>query len=625
MSARPAVNTIPKVQGLLQAFAGMMEGNPFVVEQDSVDGPASLDETYSWPWYGAQRLADIAWSAGLGNFAGMLTEACGRVVVTTTYSGMGCAEMVCPMISSAWASLGAQVSFKLYSATDVDATCRRVLQCHKEDSQPEHVFGDVLERIPKALRDSLIRKGERLRALLAARACEAERQGMQVDALSAYKAEQTKRLGLKYVAAVKAAFRQRVFSLDQECWCHRHRRMCQTCPVARAESASNRCGPTPGFSPGRQTPGEAKGALHIEIAGTTCVAWSSMGAGQGWLRESSLPCLVWCHWVLHSEPDIVIHECTRSFDQSLLQDILGSKYVVESAVTTPTDFGIPANRHRKYTLCRLKRRIAALVAPSASSRAEGLCGRGKSHAQQSLRGGGNLPAHVSTFQYNRSNLLSAFARNTLLAADIYLCAPDDMVRTWAAGLAQKRHATVSADGSFSEFLLPPGQRVRLEEYQRRHEKTNTDGNAVSIVNLMQSPSRFSSPKLDVCVPALLRGSHLFCLSPHARRPFLAEEHLVMQGIPLANMLPPTSRHSQFFPFNVRVDELMTETQVRRFAGNGMHLSQVGNTLMFALAGVAEAHLCHQRPQTVLAGLGKRKMHEADGISGCALKRQDTGY
>jgi hypothetical protein len=140
---------------------------------------------------------------------------------------------------------------------------------------------------------------------------------------------------------------------------------------------------------------------------------------------------------------------------------------------------------------------------------------------------------------------------------------------------------------------------------------------------MQSPSRFSSPKLDVCVPALLRGSHLFCLSPHTRRPFLAEEHLVMQGIPIPDMLPPTSRHAQFFPFKTRVSEVMKETETRRLTGNGMHLSQVGNTLLFALALAAEEHLRHQRLQCVLAAHGKRRLYDA--FTGGALKRRDTGY
>ncbi len=99
---------------------------------------------------------------------------------------------------------------------------------------------------------------------------------------------------------------------------------------------------------------KSEGQLWVEIAGSTCVAWSSLGDGEGWLHESSPPCLTWAWECVAARPDVVIHECTRHFDGEALASIWREDYTVESKVITPTQWGILAQRYCKYTVAMLK-------------------------------------------------------------------------------------------------------------------------------------------------------------------------------------------------------------------------------------------------------------------------------
>ena len=88
----------------------------------------------------------------------------------------------------------------------------------------------------------------------------------------------------------------------------------------------------------------------VEVAGTTCVAWSSVGAGWKWLDASSLPCLVWCYWVRGVLPDAVIHEITALYCTTVMLEIWAGCFDVSSVVCSPTVGGVPSSRRRKYTL-----------------------------------------------------------------------------------------------------------------------------------------------------------------------------------------------------------------------------------------------------------------------------------
>jgi hypothetical protein len=88
----------------------------------------------------------------------------------------------------------------------------------------------------------------------------------------------------------------------------------------------------------------------IEVAGTTCVAFSSMGSHWGWLDPSGLPCLVWLEWVFETEPDAVVHEIVPGCRTAVMERVLGPKYHINTSVTSPILWGVPSSRPRRYTV-----------------------------------------------------------------------------------------------------------------------------------------------------------------------------------------------------------------------------------------------------------------------------------
>jgi hypothetical protein len=153
-----------------------------------------------------------------------------------------------------------------------------------------------------------------------------------------------------------------------------------------------------------------KSGLRCEVAGSTCVAWSSRGKGEHLSHlESTLPVIVWL-WTLRLErPELVVHECTEHFQVSLLIAAVGDLYDIHSKVDqretcvvhctrvgggcitlrlivqkhsrssqggvqtlscgevgdagehqvfSPVDIGLPTQRRRRYTIMGLRRKAS---------------------------------------------------------------------------------------------------------------------------------------------------------------------------------------------------------------------------------------------------------------------------
>ncbi len=70
-----------------------------------------------------------------------------------------------------------------------------------------------------------------------------------------------------------------------------------------------------------------------------------------------VPFLCWVGLLLADQPDGVLHENVETFPPELLQRLLSRYYVCLSAVTTPSDHGMPVDRHRRLTWLVHKRII----------------------------------------------------------------------------------------------------------------------------------------------------------------------------------------------------------------------------------------------------------------------------
>ena len=125
-------------------------------------------------------------------------------------------------------------------------------------------------------------------------------------------------------------------SYQKERWCYVHEKFCPSCPPRRGQESHD---------------GDMDDMLWVEIAGTPCVAWSTMRrkaqtcTGR-WLHPTTLPTLVWLSWCKHCQPDILLHECTPLFDIKTVRDYILTGWSLHSFVFTPQALGLPAKRLR---------------------------------------------------------------------------------------------------------------------------------------------------------------------------------------------------------------------------------------------------------------------------------------
>ncbi|MCP4240020.1 MAG: hypothetical protein GY772_05620, partial [bacterium] len=251
-----------------------------------------------------------------------------HVVVTTSYSGIGCAEAALAWIRDAFQDAGVSLALHFHSATDISAVCRKVLASHVRGSRPEHIFGNVQASVPASTIARLEAMGAIYRERITARVS-AARLAKGMEHASDVRRAEVQRLGDKFAEKATKLLAEHELDLGAIGWCHVHEK---ECPLAPSTARSGR-------------------ALFLEVAGTTCVAWSSMGLRWGWLDPSAVPCLAWSFWMRARRPDIIIHENTPRFDLERLLALLGPElHAAVSQLTSPDDFGVPTRRWSRYAL-----------------------------------------------------------------------------------------------------------------------------------------------------------------------------------------------------------------------------------------------------------------------------------
>lgn len=282
-------------------------------------GPANVQECFEWAPHQLERHIARAALAGEDLLASMLDRP-PHIVLTTTYSGLGSAELAAGMVQTALKAKGVEVQLRCYSATDYNSLCRKT--CMHLANPPEHVFGDIMSWIPPGLARDL--------------------RDMQTEQLEKCKAEWTTNRSRKteLLAEHGRCFRDRAIQLLREhqwdpnmtSYCYKCKRSCRLAP--------------PDNISGRPR-------VHIEVSGHTCLPWSAAGSLRGWLSPEALPSLVWMFVTKAILPDHIINECTPRFDHSVFHEIFQGLYTVSPACFCPTQLGIPVQRMRKYTHLKL--------------------------------------------------------------------------------------------------------------------------------------------------------------------------------------------------------------------------------------------------------------------------------
>lgn len=326
----------------------------------------------------------------------------------------------------------------------------------------------------------------------------------------------------------------------------------------------------------------------MEVAGSTCVAWSTMGMQEGFLHQASImPWLAWARLMLESHPHVIIHECTPTYDEHGLNLMLGEVYHISSSIASPDDWGIPVRRTRKYTMC----------------------------VRKDIR---------TWWTWCRLSQTTMFGRPVVLGSTVYLQVPEEWRKNDLLKRAKK--AQVNLDGTFPVTdldMLPPGERERAVRHIRAYSAAAhsgtphsdrgqassmeersagtspagpEDGSPGSVwVDLSQEPTRRGLHLSKSLLPALCRNTRLFEVTQ--QRSLAPLQHFVVQGFPvvevwggLCDSESPTSLPPQYFPYcrdigkHVRRAGL-SDSVVRAVTGNGMHLSHVGSAMLFVLLNI----------------------------------------
>ncbi len=554
------------VEPLRQWPQGLCSGG--ALPQRHKEGPADYEALFCWP---TVALEQVRACMGATENA---PQAPHTIVLTTSYSGIGCAEAAAAMLAHAVSMSGIPDTrwgkLEVYRSIENTLVCQALLHSHKEASRPTHVFSDLLTLLHDTTLSSL--QGLQRRWL------DTYRSRLRNVVGAAQRKELLAKCSATYIAQAMRVLKRNPPNTNAAA-CTTHERECPLCPVVEP------------------------GQLHIEVAGSTCVAWSAMGLCEGWLHESSTPFLCWVQLLLHHQPHLIVHECTPSFDTVTLAALLQPHYDVSFCIASPDDLGFPCRRARKYSVC-VHRSKANLRCP-----------------------------------LDRENFLRVFAREVCTDASLYFQAPTDVLKKHIAAMAVKLQIEEPdlADRFTMADLLPPGDRDRLRRYceanearlQAQHGEPRPRGPLAKdrdecgggaphqggaaphqketvIVDLSQDPQRWKRPACPSLMPPLLQNSKMCELSTHCI--LLPLQHVVVQGFPVVELWDsPPHLPMEYFPFVRDLGRLfrklgLTESTVRSVTGNSMHLGHIGAVLLFCCMGVQLTDV-QQHARTGATGTG----------------------
>ena len=619
-------------------------------------GPRSFEQAMAWP----NQIADDMASHHAGLYANLRGRLSEPLVVTTHFSGIGCAEVCVSMLQERFHS-GSSPRVRFYSACESDREARALL-LHRGGSEPEHVFGDILSRIPL---DTL----QRLRQI-------------QFDAISQSGSlcEQARDECGSNMLGMMCRVLDSCKFVEKD-WCYKHQTKCCLKPTV---------------PPGTQ---------HGDITGSTCVAWSTLNKSGGrWLHESTLPCLVWIYWLLCSQPSWYLHECVQNFDHRTLAELLKTKYCTFSFCSSPRDLGLPANRWRRYTFGFNAQRILLhlevldsenggafdtlweqLIAlgkqeaedeeqaamsddpqqQEATGSEQGATRDDEDHQQQAAAG--DLPQlqEEEENQDKEKELMDIarerlqrdlpdmysemFKRRVSTGCEMYLQAPRSLVARYVSETCAARGLVfdsddAAADGSMSSLSGACFQ--RLVSYKKTVQKACDPERLRQfpwfVVNLQHTAS--FQPNVSHIVPALLTQSCLVMM--RARRDDVSSnrtvqvpasdvrlvlplDHFAIMSFPItftdscSSHSPghPASEWGKFFPWSVSwLLENCTSKDLRKLIGNGMHLHALGSALALMLAMCvpirenesADGHLAAAQPAEPSSSASQPECQASDG-------------
>jgi hypothetical protein len=451
---------------------------------------------------------------------------------------------------------GKSICVRLYSACEIDERARELLLLRQGIHAPEHVFGDILDRVEGVVLAKLIK--------LQTKFLEKAQQAGLTD-------KKRGKLGKQMVAAMRALLETMPFT--DTAHCHRHGKQCPLKP----------CGPD----------GKAiTEQMLIDAAGTTCKAWSHMRRGScraKWLHESTLPCLVWIYWLKHYAPDAFLHECTARFDHTQISMTLQDFFTVP-LVFSPVDIGIPSHRLRKYT-----------IGINVVKRCVGLLSDDGERVTYTCIEVARLTASEADIREGWAACFQKMFFSTLAAtASVFLQATDDQVDAFADEILESRGLVRVPDFKFHAVLKAADFQRMLGYRSLIKQKLfcNRLKSDCIIVDLQQTSGymnfRTSAPVIltHSMFYAFPTGS-LMSLRHGTSRLLLPLEYLAVQAFPIdvkamapgepdGEAGPLRDLHKRHFPWAFDDFTDFRLAHYTQLIGNSMNIAAVGSILLFVL-------------------------------------------
>lgn len=255
------------------------------------------------------------------------------IEAVTDYSGMECPRECCRQIGVAWPDLMERVKLELPPGQDVfvwsrssdsDKLCRQVLSSYSEqfDSGRSCVFGDIRERLPRAINDNL--------DVIARLRDPSEKQHMSK------RTRQEQAMRLQAVQEFLMDRRDEAFPVHAKSACMVHGRMCSTRYKARSKQLD--------MHPAR---------LCLNFAGVVCRGWSGLGHQLIFADDSEVPHSVWSaerlRFAESAAEDGFMFECTSAYPvMEKLRAPMQRTHHVVFVKTGPHLLGHPVSRTRVH-------------------------------------------------------------------------------------------------------------------------------------------------------------------------------------------------------------------------------------------------------------------------------------
>ena len=539
------------------------------LSEEELPGPASYEELFAWPKRFLRKLSEFVSNEdqpGVSSGEVFRHHLCSirRLVLTTSFSGVGSAEVAASMISHELQAEGVwhRDALQVHSACELRDSCRKVLMAHGKPSGANHVFKDIV----RGFSDHVERKIRQKLASLRKTFSESTENEPQDRVARRQVHEQ--------MVAEFHCFAEHILQEEEvqlHFFCEHHRRMCPRVPC--------------------REPGD----IWVEAAGSPCISFckgGGYGTQLGWLHDTSLPFLAWVSFLRKGRPDVVVHECVDGFEPHVLCRYLNCGCPPDKPLCTMESVswnilweGFTVSRHRRYTLCVLTQ---------------------------------HCPAHLS-FQEVVERLL--FAKRCL-GGDIFLQAPAEDIEAVRTDWAMRRRLPaqrVSSQGVLKpwawEALLTPSHRKlllsmrqkaeqQMDEWANMSESDDDDNEARHaaapstgtgrplfqwLVNLSQS-EKFQPPLKPMSkthCPTVICSSRFFVDSndPRKARAMHPLECHAMQGQPvyLSSDHPMRSVCDMEAVLRRALADGVNMEELLQMAGNSVNVSAIGHAMLFALA------------------------------------------